>query len=147
MRVILPALVSPRDFFDPLKSLLLFMTFQTPTPTIALGGGHHISFALIGRCYLPPAFSFRAPMLVRYFAFVTKVQCGLPYVLCPELQGCRPVTFDVNVILSRYQPEECPAWHFAVTLSISLLSLIAVYFIFVVYLCFMFTMQRYDNYL
>lgn len=124
---VLPAPVFPRDFFDQLKSLLLFTTFQTSTLAYALRGGHHISFALIGRCYLPPAFSFRVPMLVRYSAFVTKVQCGLPSRLFPTYARCRYRCF---VPVSHL--EECPVWRFTVTLSISLPSLIAVCYVCIV---------------
>jgi hypothetical protein len=65
-------LSSPYLSFDPLKIPLLFVFFQTSTPTNVLGGGLHVSFALVGKRYTDTAFSFLAPMAVRYFAFVTE---------------------------------------------------------------------------
>ena len=86
-----PCSCFPHIIFDSLKSLLLFVTFQTSALTYALCGSPHVSFALIWKRYLDTAFSFLVPMLVRYFAFVTESQCGLQSRLFPTYARCRCV--------------------------------------------------------
>lgn len=70
-------LSSPYLPFDSLKLLLLFVTFQTFTPTNVFCGSLHTFRACIGRCYANTAFSFLIPILVCYSAFITEAQCGL----------------------------------------------------------------------
>lgn len=128
--------------FDPLKILLLFVFFQTSTPTNVLCGSLHTFRAFIGRCYANTAFSFLTPMLVCYFAFITEVQCGLPSRLFPTFARCRcrcfaPVSSGgVPCLAFRRHSQPFAA-----------LACLAVCVVCAVLCSFRFAMQRYVDYL
>lgn len=128
--------------FDSLKLLLLFVTFQTSTLTSVLCGSLHTFRAFIGRCYANIAFSSSVLCRTFLYAFVTKVQCGLPSRLFPTFARCRCRCF--SPVSSGGMPQN----------SISLSSLafryprtLAVCVVCVVLCSFCLTLQRYGNYL
>lgn len=128
--------------FNSLKLLLLFVTFQTSTLTNVLCGSIHTFRAFIGRCYANIAFSSSVLCRTFLYAFITKVQCGLPSRLLPTFARCRcrcfaPVSSGgAPCIAFRRRPQPFAA-----------LACLAVCVVCVVLCSFRFAMQRYGNYL
>lgn len=103
--------------FDSLKLLLLFVTFQTSTLTNVLCGSLHTAFALIigGATQI-------LPFHLQYFVVPSCMPLSRKRSVVCSVSCRRPMTLNVIVVSPLYRQEERPIWHFAVALSISLLS-------------------------
>lgn len=119
LRVSIPLLLlsSPYLPFDPLKLLLLFVTFQTFTLTIVLCGSLHTAFALIigGATQI-------LPFHLQYFVVPSCMPLSRKRSVVCSRAYFRPLRVVVVVVSPLYHQEERPVKHFAVALIISMPS-------------------------